>query len=89
MNSREKQPSLKITAMSVADVARVLSAALNRRIIEDQVREVAEAGDLLREGIEGNDTINLVQYTAWLAKDVTHAPAPGTAPGIPGTPEND
>lgn len=65
---------LKITALPVADAAKVLSAAYGRRVTEDQVREVAERGGTLR----ADGTINLLDYVAFLIGEVTNAPAPGS-----------
>lgn len=72
MNSREKQPPLMITAMSVADVARVLSAALNRRITEAMIRADIEAGAPTNP--RNPDSLNLIHYVAWLAREAAHAP---------------
>ena len=57
---------LEITALAPADLAAVLSGAYRRRITEEQVRAVAEAGNLLA----GDGTINLVSYAAFLAGEV-------------------
>ena len=58
--------SLEITAMTPSDLAAVLSSAYRRKITEEQVREVARAGNLL----SADETINLIQYTAFLAGEV-------------------
>ena len=60
--------SLKITAIPVADAAKVLASAYGRRVTEEQVREVAEAGGL----IAPDDTINLLEYTAYLVRELAH-----------------
>ena len=52
------------TKMTPATLALVLSNASQRQITEEQVRIVAESGELLME----NDTINLIRYTAFLAQ---------------------
>jgi len=57
---------LALTALKVADVAKILASAYGRRITEDQVREAAERGNLIR----ADGTINLIQYVAFLAKEV-------------------
>ncbi|MBI1371815.1 MAG: hypothetical protein GC159_03520 [Phycisphaera sp.] len=59
---------LKTTAISVADAATALSSAFGRRVTEEQVRVVAEAGGLIR----GDDTINLLDYVAFLVGEVSH-----------------
>ena len=46
-------------------LALLLSNAGQRLITEQQVREIAEAGDLLAP----DGTMNLIQYTAYLAKE--------------------
>jgi hypothetical protein len=61
------QKSLKITAVSAADAARILSSAYGRRVTEEQVREVVEAGDLARP----DGTFSLIDYVAFLAGEVT------------------
>ena len=62
--------ALKITALSVADVAKALAAAYGRRVTEEQVREVAERGALLRS----DGTLNLLEYVAFLVQEASHAP---------------
>jgi hypothetical protein len=52
--------------MRPADLATVLSSAYRRRITEEQVCEVAKAGNLL----SADGTINLIEYTAFLAGEV-------------------
>lgn len=46
-------------------LALLLSNAGQRLVTEQQVRDIAEAGELL--SVDG--TINLIQYTAFLAKE--------------------
>jgi len=62
------QKTLKITALTVAETARVLASAYGRRITEEQVREIAERGDL----IAADGTINLLEYTAFLVRELAH-----------------
>ena len=52
-------------ALSPATLALLLTNAGQRLITEEQVRYVAEQGNLL----SASDTINLVQYTAFLAQE--------------------
>ena len=54
---------LEITAMEPGDLAAVLSNSFRRKVTEEQVLKIAEAGNLL--ATEG--TINLIHYTAYLA----------------------
>ena len=53
-------------ALSVDNAARVLSAAGRRVISPDMIREDLAAG----APTNPDGTINLVHYTAWLAKNV-------------------
>ena len=70
MTSRHDIPkSLKITAVSVADAAKILAAAFGRRVTEEQVRQVVEAGDLAH----ADGRFSLVDYVAYLAGEVTGA----------------
>jgi hypothetical protein len=59
---------LDIAALSPGDLATLLSQSLRRPITEEQVREIAESGDLLSE----NQSINLVKFTAFLAGQVNY-----------------
>ena len=59
--------SLKITAVTPDQAARILAAAYHRRITADQVRRVAEQARLLR----ADGTFNLIAYTAYLAGEAT------------------
>jgi len=61
-----QQKSLKITALSVAEIAKVLSSASGRQITEEQVRRIAQSRELIR----ADGTISLIEYTASLARDV-------------------
>ena len=60
--------AVKITAISVADAARVLSTAYGQRVTEEQVRQVAEEARLVTE----DGTINLLEYTAHLVREMAH-----------------
>ena len=66
-STHETAKSLKITAISVAEAARILAAAYGRRVTEEQVREVVEAGDLAC----ADGTFSLIDYVAFLAAEVT------------------
>ena len=66
MSNESKKP-LQITAMNPAVLASVLSNAFRRKITEEQVLEIAETGNLLA----GDQTINLIHYTAFLAEEVS------------------
>ena len=60
----ETTPSL--TALTVAQAAKVLSAAGGRRITEDMLRADTDAG----APVNADGTLNLVHYTAWLVREV-------------------
>lgn len=71
MTPRDEQPQkLQITSISVADAAKVLASAYGRRVTEDQVREIAEHGGLVR----ADETINLLEYVAYLVREANHGP---------------
>ena len=61
----EVTPSL--TALTVAQVSQVLSAAGGRRIDEDMVRADIDAG----APVNADGTLNLVHYAAWLVREVS------------------
>ncbi len=58
-----KQPT--ITALTPAQVAKVLSAAGSRSITEEMVSSDIDAG----APVNGDGSVNLVCYTAWLVKE--------------------
>ncbi len=60
----ETTPSL--TALTVAQMAKVLSAAGGREITEEMVRADIDVG----APVNPDGTLNLVHYTAWLAKEM-------------------
>ena len=59
--------SLKITALTPAQAAKILASAYRRRVTVEQVREVVEAGGLAR----ADGTFSLIEYVAYLAGEVT------------------
>jgi len=59
---------LQLTALSPGDLATLFIRTLRQPVTEEQVRTVAESGRLLSE----NDTINLLEYTAYLAGQVNY-----------------
>ena len=63
--------TLKTTALTAAQAARILATAYGRRVTEEQVREVVEAGDLARP----DGTFSLIDYVAFLAAEVTNGHA--------------
>ena len=60
---------LNIAALSPSDLATLFSRSLRRPVTEQHVRDIAESGNLLSEA----DTINLIEYTAYLAGEVNFA----------------
>ena len=61
--------SLKITALTPEQAARILASAYRRRIDAEQVRQVVEAGELAR----ADGTFSLIDYVAFLAEEVAGA----------------
>jgi len=59
--------SLKITALTPDQAAKILASAYRRRVTPEQVREVVEAGALAR----ADGTFSLIEYVAYLAEEVT------------------
>jgi len=57
--------ALDPTALSPTDMARMLSAAGGRRITAEMVAADVAAG----APVNRNGTLNLVHYTAWLARE--------------------
>lgn len=59
--------SLKITALTPEQAAKILATAYRRRIDADQVRQVAEEAQILR----ADGTFSLFEYVAYLAGAVS------------------
>ena len=57
--------TLKITALSVADLATLLRRSGSRTISEDAIRRDIEKG----APANPDGTVNLINYTAWLIKE--------------------
>jgi len=64
--SIEAKPALNPTALTVADAARLLSAAGGQRVTAEMIQADVDAG----APTNGDVTINLVHYTAWLVKEL-------------------
>ena len=58
----------RITALSPAQAARILSASGQRRLDESQIRADIDSG----APANADGTINLVHYAAWLAREAAH-----------------
>ena len=61
-----KQGQLNPAAIGPADLARLLSAAAGVRIDEEAIRDDIDAG----APMNGDDTVNLVHYAAWLVRQL-------------------
>ena len=57
--------NLKITALSVADLATLLRRSGSRTISEDAIRRDIEKG----APVNPDGTVKLLNYTAWLVKE--------------------
>ena len=60
---------LRLTALTPDQVAKVLSSAGGRRISEEMVRADIDAG----APTNADGTINLVNYAAWIVKEMSVA----------------
>ena len=60
------QKPVKITALTLEELAQLLSQAGRKAISEQDVLAIAEAAGILRDG----KIINLIEYTAFLAREV-------------------
>lgn len=60
---------LKITALSVDDLTKLLKHAGSRTVSEETVRLDIEAG----VPVNTDGTINLITYAAWLIKEMSDA----------------
>ena len=60
---------LQPTSLTVEHTSRLLSAAGGKPVTEEMIRKDIEAGAPMN--VDG--TINLVQYAAWLVREMTRA----------------
>ncbi len=67
-SSFEAKPVLNPTALPVADAARLLSATGGHAVTPEQIRADIDAG----APTNGDGTINLVHYAAWLVKEMAN-----------------
>ena len=56
---------IKVTALSLADLAKLLSKSAGRTISPEMLRRDVDAG----APVNPDGTINLVHYAAWLVKE--------------------
>ena len=66
MPDNEPNPGLKITALSVPDVAKVLSKSGGKPVTEAMLRKDLETG----APANPDGTVNLLHYAAWLVQEV-------------------
>ncbi|MDR0390378.1 MAG: hypothetical protein LBH59_00600 [Planctomycetaceae bacterium] len=59
--------TIDITSISPDMLATLLSNAFRQKITEEQVRVIAESGNLIRD----DNTINILQYAAFLIGDIS------------------
>lgn len=67
-SSFQAKPVLNPTALPVADAARLLSATGGHAVTPEQIRADIDAG----APTNGDGTINLVHYAAWLVKEMAN-----------------
>jgi hypothetical protein len=60
--------SLKITAVTPDQAAKILAAAYGRRVSAEQVGRIAEQAELIR----ADGTFSLIEYAAWLAREAAN-----------------
>ena len=71
----------KITALTPAQVAKILAAAGSRRITEAMIRVDIAAGAPANTDPRNPGTINLVHYAAWLVRTSASSGGRGVADG--------
>jgi len=64
----EAKPALNPTALPVADAAQLLSAAGGQRVTAEMIQADVDAG----APVNGDGTINLVLYAAWLVREMSN-----------------
>ncbi len=75
--SENSHENLKITTITPAQAAKILSAAGNRRITEAMIYADIDSG----APVNADGTINLVHYTAWLVRQAASGGGRGEASG--------
>ncbi|GJQ27819.1 MAG: hypothetical protein HBSAPP02_28510 [Phycisphaerae bacterium] len=65
--TQPNKPTLNPTALPVADAARLLSAAGGTRVTVEMIQADVDAG----APTNADGSINLVQYAAWLVKEMS------------------
>ncbi|MBI9017358.1 MAG: hypothetical protein JEZ07_08880 [Phycisphaerae bacterium] len=57
---------VKITTLTAEQIAKLISGSVNTKITAEIVREIAEIADI----VKADGTISLIDFTAYLAKEV-------------------
>ena len=57
---------IKITALTPEEVAKLLSGASRKAVSAEDIRAIAETAGIL----SANGTINLIEYTAFLVREI-------------------
>ena len=65
--SIEAKPAINPSALPLVDAARLLSAAGGQRVTAEVIQADVDAG----APTNGDGTINLVQYGAWLVREMS------------------
>lgn len=60
--------SMNLSAVTPDQAAKIFSAVFARKFTPEQILELAEAGELLRE----DGTFSLIEYTAYLAREFSN-----------------
>lgn len=66
MTSNKNAKPVKITALTASELAKLLSHAGRKIISEQDVLAIAQKAGIVRDGY----SINLIEYTAFLAREV-------------------
>ena len=67
--AKKAAQGLRLTALTIPQAAKVLSAAAGRRVSEEMLREALEAG---APGLLGG-RVNLIEFMAWLERELASA----------------
>ena len=65
-DSQKSANSLRLDSMTPQQAAKIFSHVYGQNITEQQVRDIATAGELLRP----DDTFNLIHYCAYIVKEM-------------------
>ena len=65
-DTQKPQNPLRMDSMTQPQAAKIFSHVYGQIITEQQVRDIADAGELLRP----DDTFNLIHYCAYIVKEM-------------------